>query len=113
MSKVTENEITLLKTMFEPCMGLPVVVTITDAERGEVAKFDNVSLTGIEVQKSTGMKNAPNKRTKDGKSYTPPMFALVFGNNRLVFVNEDTTACVVYNGVKLILDNTTVSVVKL
>lgn len=113
MSKIPESEMSLLVSMFETCIGCPVVVTISDTERGDVAKFEGITLTAVVPQKSTGMKNAPDKRIKDGKAYTPPMFALVFGNDRLVFVNEDTTTCVIYNGVRLVLDKTIVSVVKL
>lgn len=89
-----------------------VVITIRSANNEQLHKFGPVTFLGAENQKSTGMKNAPEKRMKDGKAYTPPMITLKFaGDNNLVFVVEDFKLVCSFGGVAFIFDNQSVYVV--
>jgi hypothetical protein len=98
--------------IFDDLVGKSVTISI---KNGDVVAhvLGPITFHGVEKQKVTGMKNAPDKRTANGKSYTPGCFTLVFDEDaRLVFVEEDTKILVKHKGVRLVLDNTTVDVVE-
>lgn len=75
-------------------------------------KLGPVTITSLEMQKSTGMKNSPEKRVKDGKAYTPTMVAIVFESARLVAVLEDVKFLARHRGVRLQFDNYSVDMVE-
>lgn len=98
--------------IFDDLVGKSVTISI---KQGDVIShvLGPITFHGIEKQKVTGMKNAPDKRTANGKAYTPGCFALLFDENaRLVFVEEDTKILVKHKGVRLALDKTIVDVVE-
>lgn len=98
--------------LFESLQGKSVSISI---KQGDTIShmLGPIVFLGVEKQKLTGMKNAPDKRTANGKSYTPGCFTLVFEDNaRLVFVEEDTKILAKHKGVRLLLDNTIVDVVE-
>lgn len=98
--------------LFESLQGKSVSISI---KQGDVVShvLGPIVFLGVEKQKLTGMKNSPEKRTANDKSYTPGCFTLLFENNaRLVFVEEDTKILARHQGVRLVLDNTTVDVVE-
>lgn len=106
------NKLQLNEAIFDSIKGKQVAIEVV---RGGFTshKLGPIVFMGMAKQKLTEMVNAPEKRTKDGKSYTPVMFTLMFENDaRLVFVEEDTTVVVKSDGVRLILDNMYVDVVE-
>jgi hypothetical protein len=106
------NKLQINETVFDSIKGKQVSIEVNRA--GFTAhKLGPITFLGMGKQKLTEMVNAPEKRTKDGKSYTPVMFTLMFENDsRLVFVEEDTKVVVKSDGVRLILDNLYVDVVE-
>lgn len=98
--------------LFESLQGKSVSISIRQGENIQHVLGPIVFL-GVEKQKLTGMKNAPEKRTANGKSYTPACFSLLFENDaRLVFIEEDTKILARHQGVRLLLDKTIVDVVE-
>jgi len=66
-----------------------------------VHKTFGVIITGIELGKTTGMQNAPDKRiTEDGKNKTPMIFNVITNDCVLVFIFEDTTVSPLFNGIR-------------
>lgn len=106
------NKLQLNESIFDSIKGKQVAIEVV--RNGFTShKLGPIVFLGVTKQKLTDMVNAPDKRVKDGKSYTPVMFALMFdGDSRLVFVEEDTTIVVKSDGVRLILDNLYVDVVE-
>ena len=106
------NKLQINESVFDSIKGKQVSIEVNRS--GFTAhQLGPIKFIGMAKQKLTEMVNAPDKRTKDGKSYTPVMFALLFeGDSRLVFVEEDTTVVVKSDGVRLILDNLYVDVVE-
>jgi uncharacterized protein YllA (UPF0747 family) len=101
------------ESLFAPYLGKPVVITIRSLDDQVSHKLGPIIFNSIENQKSTGMVNAPDKRVKDGKSYTPPMIALKFeDNNNLVFVAEDMQVLIRYQGLTFAFDNYYVDMVQ-
>lgn len=107
MSKLQLNE-----SIFSPLVSAKVSVEIV-RHNVLVHKLGPITFLGVTKQKVTEMVNAPSKRLANGKAYTPVMFSLLFdGNASLVFVEEDTKILVKSDGLRLLLDNMYVDVVK-
>jgi hypothetical protein len=70
------------------------------------AKHDlAVIVHGIELVKTTGLKNAPAKRTDtDNKRRTPMLFALKTYDGDLLFLLDDTKVVSIHNGVRFIIN---------
>lgn len=103
------------EAIFSEILGKTVSITIRDKATNEVwHNFDGIDFLKVERQKSTGMKNAPEKRVnEDGKAFTPPMIALDFsGGNTLVFVVGDFNLVARYKGVSFIFDTYTVDIIE-
>jgi len=101
------------ESLFAPYINKPIVITVRTKDDQVSHKLGPVTFQSIENQKSTGMVNAPEKRTKDGKSYTPPMIVLKFeGGNNLVFVVEDMQILIRYRGITCAFDNYYVDMVE-
>ena len=101
------------ESIFSEVLGKDVSITVRSKENQVWHKFDGVTLLKVENQKSTGMKNAPDKRMKDAKAYTPPMIALNFSEgNNLVFVVEDFTLVARYKGVSFVFEDYFVDIVE-
>jgi hypothetical protein len=99
--------------LFSDMFGKDVVIRIRSSESEIHHEFGPVTFISMENQKSTGMRNAPEKRMKDGKAYTPPMITLKFaGSNDLVFIVEDMRPVARYKGVTFVFDNYYVDVVE-
>ncbi len=65
--------------------------------------YNKVFISSIELAKTTGMVNAPEKRIdENGKQYTPAVMQIVTNAGLLRFVVEDTTVVAIANGVRLI-----------
>lgn len=94
-------------------VGKSVSIRIQDRNETQLHLLGPIVFSGVEPQKLSTLKNAPDKRDKDGKQSTPPMFRLNFGGERasLVFVAEDTTVVAIHNGLRFILDKNLVDVV--
>jgi hypothetical protein len=90
-----------------------VKLTVRSKESEVYHEFGPVTFLTVENQKSTGMRNAPDKRMRDDKAYTPPMITLKFaGANDLVFIVEDTQVVARYQGITFIFDNYYVDMVE-
>jgi hypothetical protein len=90
-----------------------VNVTIRSLTDEVYHKFTELELISVEKQKTTGMKNAPEKRVKDGKAYTPAMLCLQFtGGNSLVFVIEDFKLLIRYKGVCFLFSDYAVDIIE-
>jgi len=90
-----------------------VVLTIRSKQDEVYHKFGPVTFITVENQKSTGMRNAPEKRVKEDKAYTPPMITLKFaGANDLVFIVEDMQPVARHRGVTFVFDNYYVDMVE-
>jgi hypothetical protein len=60
----------------------------------------NAVLQAVEMQKLTGMTNAPEKRMREeGKYYTPPCIKVVCDVGSMVFVQEDCQIVAIANGI--------------
>ena len=60
----------------------------------------NAVLQTVEMQKLTGMVNAPEKRMRDEqKYYTPPCIKVVCDVGSMVFVQEDCQIVAIANGI--------------
>ena len=67
-------------------------------------EFDGIVLSAVlqavEMQKLTGMVNAPEKRVREeGKYYTPACIKLVCDVGSMVFVQEDCQVVAIANGI--------------
>ena len=69
--------------------------------------LEHVVITDIQLAKTTGLKNAPDKRiTEDGKNKSPFIFELIAEQGTLQFVLDDTQVCAVMNGIRFTVGNT-------
>ena len=99
--------------MFADLLGKQVTVTISSTEGDVWHKFENIALLKLEKQKTTGMKNAPDKRIINDKASTPAMLCVCFeGGNNLVFVVGDFTLVSRYRGLSFIFPDYAVSIVE-
>jgi len=107
------KELLVTESVFSEIMGRDVGITVRSKSNEVWHKFDGVTLLKVENQKSTGMKNAPDKRMRDTKAYTPPMIALNFsGGNNLVFIVEDFALVARYRGVSFVFEDYFVDIVE-
>jgi hypothetical protein len=98
---------------FKELLGKQTSITIKSKDGIIWHKFDGIDFLKVEKQKTTGMKNAPEKRIADGKAFTPPMLCLGFsGGNNLVFVVGDFKLVTRYKGLSFIFDNYEVDIVE-
>lgn len=106
------NKLQINESVFDSIKGKQVAIEVV--RNGFTAhKLGPILFLGMTKQKLGDLNNSVEKRVKDGKSYTPLMFALLFENDaRLIFVEEDTTVVVKSDGIRLILDNMHVDVVE-
>jgi hypothetical protein len=82
--------------LFEKIINKPVVITFNKH------RFDGVIITGIQIAKTTGMKNAPDKRiTDEGKNKSPLLFEITTKAGNLQFSFDDTKVSSLTNGVRL------------
>jgi hypothetical protein len=68
--------------------------------------FNGHTITGVAIAdvllaKTTGMKNAPNKRQKEDKQYTPLLMEVITNQGKLLFAIEDTAIAAIYGGIRL------------
>jgi hypothetical protein len=99
-------------SLFDDLIDKEVSITVRN-ESTVLHKLGPIMLKGAGMQKLSTLKNAPDKRERDGKMYTPPMFTLWFDKDScLVFIIEDTTITARYKGVCLVLDKLYVDVVQ-
>jgi len=75
-------------------------------DRQCVLTFGSHTITGVKIEnvllaKTTGLKNAPDKRLKEDKNYTPLLMEIKTSSGSLLFVIEDTTIAQVLNGTRL------------
>lgn len=110
MAKGLPPEVTNL--LVNNFVGKAVELHIQSSSGEVLHKLGPVTITAIEPQKSTGMKNSPDKRVKDGKAYTPQMMAIVFDGARLVVVLDDVKLLARHRGVRLQFDNYYVDMVE-
>lgn len=98
---------------FSDLLGKQTTITIKSNDGTVWHKFDGIDFLKVEKQKTTGMKNAPEKRIADGKAFTPPMICLCFsGGNNLVFVVGDFTLVSRYKGISFIFPDYAVDIVE-
>jgi hypothetical protein len=65
--------------------------------------FPNVYISRVEIAKTTGMLNAPDKRVgEDGKAYTPPVMQVITNAGVLLFIIEGTRVAPLANGIRFI-----------
>jgi hypothetical protein len=93
--KDAKEQLQEYKQMFAPIIGKPVIITFDK----HIAR--DVIITDLDLVKTTGLKNAPNKRIIDDKHKTPMLFQIVADQCTLQFVFDDTTVSAITNGVRL------------
>jgi hypothetical protein len=99
--------------LFKELVGKPTTITIKSIDGVVWHKFEGIEFLSAEKQKTTAMKNSPEKRSVDGKASTPAMLCLCFsGGNNLVFVVNDFKLVSRYKGVSFIFSNYVVDVVE-
>jgi len=60
-----------------------------------------IIVQGIELQKTTGFKNAPAKQTDvDGKKRTPMLFSIKTYDGDLVFLLDKTKVAAIHDGIR-------------
>lgn len=65
-------------------------------------RYPGVIIRSIELAKTTGMVNAPDKRLDDnGKLYTPTVMQIITSAGVLKFVIEDTQIAALFDGIRL------------
>lgn len=96
LRKDVRERVEWLRTLFAPYMNKPVTI-----EFGAI-KWEGMILTEVDNQPVTGFKLAPDKRKSlDNKTYSPTLIKVVFnGEDKLVFVDEDTVWAAITNGVR-------------
>ena len=63
--------------------------------------FNDVIVHGIELGKTTGLKNAPDKRDWEGKNKSTIIFNILTDSGILTFALDDTTVTPLGNGIRL------------
>ncbi len=82
--------------IFDRVMNKPVTIKF------DMHKLEDVIVTGLALAKTTGMKNAPNKRiTDDGKNKSPLLFEVQTADGNLQFAFDDTQVSPLTDGVRL------------
>lgn len=95
-SKVEAKEkITKYKQLFELIIGKPCTLSF------DMHRVEDVVITGIELGKTTGLKNAPEKRVLDGKNKSPMIFHVITNQGDLTFALDDTIITALSNGIRL------------
>lgn len=83
--------------LFEPFVGKDMTLSF------DKFSYAGVYIDRIELGKTTGMVNAPEKRISDeNKPYTPAVMQIITNAGVLRFVIEDTQVVSIANGVRLI-----------
>jgi len=101
------------ETFFVELYNKDVKLAIRSKKDEVYHEFGPVTFLGVENQKSTGMRNSPEKRIKDDKAYTPPMITLKFaGANDMVFIIEDMQLVARYQGATFVFDEYYVDMVQ-
>lgn len=85
--------------LFEPYLNKDMTLSFASK-----FSFTGVFIDRIELAKTTGMTNAPDKRLDGDKQYTPAVMQIVTNAGLLRFVVEDTRVVAIANGVRLITD---------
>lgn len=62
-----------------------------------------VTPLSIEIAKTTGRKNIPDKRENGEKNSTPMLFVLTTDSGELLFALDDITVSSIYNGVRILI----------
>ena len=65
--------------------------------------FEDIIITSIEIAKTTGRKNIPDKRDNGDKNSTPMLFVLNTDQGELLFAIDDVQVSAIYNGVRIII----------
>lgn len=82
--------------LFAPIINKPCTLTF------DKHKIEHVNVLGIEIAKTTGMKNAPDKRqSEDGKNKSPMVFRVKTDQGDLIFTFDDTFISSLGNGIRL------------
>lgn len=94
-----KTQVELWAKLFEPYLN-------RDMTLGFAHKFSfpGVFIDRIELAKTTGMVNAPDKRMESDKQYTPAVMQIITNAGKLRFVVEDTTIVSIANGLRLLTD---------
>jgi|SRR5215216_6514450 len=64
-------------------------------------EFEDVIVTGIEIAKTTGRKNIPDKRENGEKNSTPMLFVVNTDSGELLFALDDVQVSAIFNGVRI------------
>jgi len=83
--------------IFAPIIGKPCTLT------WDKHKFDDVIVAGIDIAKTTGRKNIPDKRENGDKNSTPMLFVLNTDQGELLFALDDVQVSAIFNGVRIIV----------
>ncbi len=93
-----KTQVEIWAKLFEPYLNKDM--TLSFAQK---FSFPGVFIDRIELAKTTGMVNGPDKRIgEDGKPYTPVVMQIITSAGVLKFVMEDTTVAPLRNGIRLI-----------
>lgn len=93
-----KGQVEIWAKLFEPYIGKDM--TLSFAHK---FNFPGVYINRIELAKTTGMVNAPEKRIgDDNKPYTPTIMQIITSAGILRFVIEDTKIASLANGIRII-----------
>lgn len=81
--------------IFAPIIGKPCRLTWDKFD------FEDVVVQGIEIAKTTGRKNIPDKRENGEKNSTPMLFVLNTDQGELLFALDDVQVSAIFNGVRI------------
>lgn len=83
------------ESILAPIINKPCTLTF------DIHRIEHVNVHSIEIAKTTGMKNAPDKRQSDeGKNKSPMLFKLHTDQGDLFFAFDDTIVSSLGNGVR-------------
>lgn len=92
-----KTQVELWAKLFEPYLNRDMTLSFASK-----FSFPGVFISKLELAKTTGMVNAPEKRMDGDKQYTPAVMQIVTNAGLLRFVVEDTTVAAISNGIRLI-----------
>ena len=93
-SEATER-LKSMQPLFDTIIGKPCVLTF------DRHSYDGVIVERIELGKTTGLKNAPDKIEHEGKNRSPMIFYVVTNQGNLIFLFDYTIVTALTNGVRL------------